>query len=345
MDVSKPNVRKGSKRGFSFQFRKAKDAASIEKLVAKREALRKKFLGSNEKSGILNNIVIYTLLIAIGFIFLYPLMYMLATSFMNRDDLLDSSIRWIPTTLYTKNYSDAIAVMDYLMTLLKNVYIAIVPTIIQVAVCSCVGYGFARYNFPLKKLWMGILILTFVLPPQIMMIPNYVLFNSLGLIGSIRAFIIPALLGQGFKSSIFILIFYNFHKQTPHSLIEAAEIDGAGHLYSFLKIAVPLSVPAIVTVFLFSFVWYWNETYLVNLYLGFGNSRANGGLTTLLLELQRFQSSYDTLYSSWEASPNRLNEAIRMAGTMITVAPLIVVYFIMQKQFVQSIDNAGITGE
>jgi multiple sugar transport system permease protein len=207
------------------------------------------------------------------------------------------------------------------------------------------GYAFARYEFPLKKFWLAVLIVTFIVPPQITMIPTYMMYDMLGLIGSIKAFIVPALLGQGFKSAIFILIFYNFHRHVPHSLVEAAEIDGAGHISSYFRIAMPLALPAIVVTALFSFVWYWNETYLVNLYLGFNNSRANGGLTTLLIELQRFQSTYESIYSGWEASPDRLNEALRMAGTMISIAPLLALYLGLQRQFVESVDKTGITGE
>jgi multiple sugar transport system permease protein len=166
----------------------------------------------------------------------------------------------------------------------------------------------------------------------------------MGLIGSINAFVFPSLLGQGFKSAIFIFIFMNFHSQIPPSLIEAAEIDGAGHFRAFYRIALPLSIPAIVVATLFSFVWYWNETFLVNLYLGFRNTR-EGGLTTLMMELQRFESSYNTVYSAWEASPDRLNEALRMAGVMLAILPLLVMYFILQRHFVESVDKSGITGE
>jgi multiple sugar transport system permease protein len=306
---------------------------------------KKKMMGSREKNGVILNIVIYTLLVSIGFVYLYPVLHMLSTSFMSPRDLLNTSVRWIPSSLHVKNYTDALATMDYWNTLWKNIQIAFFPTVAQLIVTSMAGYAFARYKFPLKKLWFFILIFSFVIPPQITMIPTYMIYDMWGLLGSIRAFIVPALMGQGFKSAIFILIFYNFHRQVPHSLIEAAEIDGAGHISSYFRIAMPLAVPAIVVTALFSFVWYWNETYLINLYLGFRNSRADGGLTTLLLELQRFQSSYESIYSGWEASPDRLNEALRMAGTMISIAPLLVFYLILQRQFVTSVDKSGITGE
>lgn len=310
----------------------------------KKEHWKKKLLGSNERRGIILNLVVYVLLISIAFIFVYPVLYMLSTSLMPKEDLLDTSAKWIPSVLTVKNYADAIATMDYWNSLFKNFLIAFFPTLAQVMVCSMAGYGMARFNFPLRKLWFLLLLLSFLLPPQVTMIPNYVLFGKLKLTGSIWAFIVPALLGMGFKSALFILIFYNFHRQVPQSLVEASEIDGAGPLGAYFRIAIPLSVPAIVVVVLFSFVWYWNETTMTQMYLGYANTRA-GGLTSLLIELQRFQSSYESVYNPWEASPNKLNDAIRMAGTMLAIVPLMLLYLVLQKQFVESVDKAGITGE
>ena len=310
----------------------------------KKEHWKKILLGSNEKRGIILNLVMYVLLISIAFIFLYPVLYMLSTSLMPKEDLLDASAKWVPSSLSIKNYTDAIATMDYWNSLYKNLLIAVFPTLAQAVVCSMAGYGLARFNFPLKNLWILLLLLSFLLPPQVTMIPNYVLYGKLGLTGSIWAFILPALLGMGFKSALFILIFYNFHRQVPQSLVEASEIDGTGPIGAYFRIAIPLSVPAIVVVILFSFVWYWNETTLTQMYLGYASTRANN-LTSLLIELQKFQVSYESVYNPWEASPNKLNDAIRMAGTMIAIAPLMLLYLVLQRQFVESVDKAGITGE
>lgn len=309
-----------------------------------KDKIRKKFFGSREKNGILLNVVMYTLLVSIGFVFLYPILHMFSISIMGPQDLLDTSVRWIPRSLHLTNYHLAFITLDYLSTLWKNVQIALFPTILQVASTAMAGYAFARYEFPLKKLWMAILIFTFVIPPQITMVPTFVLYNNLGLTGNLGAFLVPALLGQGFNSAIFILIFYNFHKQVPVSLIEAAEIDGAGHISSFFRISMPLAVPAIIVTLLFSFVWYWNETFLVNLFLGFGNSR-DEGLTTLLLELTRFNQSYAGSVEAAGMPPDPLNEGIRMAGTMLSIIPLGILYLILQRHFVESVDKAGITGE
>lgn len=310
----------------------------------RKERWRKRLLGSFEKRGLLLSFVMYVLLISIAFIFLYPVLYMLSTSLMPKEDLLDASAKWIPSSISGKNYTDAIATMDYWNSLFKNLIIAFFPTLTQVVVCSMVGYGMARFNFPLKKVWMGLLILSFLLPPQVTMIPNYVLYGRLKLTGSIWAFLVPAILGMGFKSALFIMIFYNFHRQVPQSLIEACEIDGASPVGAYFRIAIPLSVPAIIVVVLFSFVWYWNETTLTQMYLGYASTRGNN-LTTLLIELQKFQVSYESVYNPWEASPNKLNDAIRMAGTVISIAPLMLLYLLLQRQFVESVDKAGITGE
>ncbi len=231
---------------------------------ARKDYYKKMMLGSNDRRGLLMGVVVYVLLITIAFIYLYPVLYMFSRSLMDKNDLLDASAKWIPSSVTLNNYAQAIDTMDYWNSLLKNLAIALTSTLCQVFVCSWVGYGFARYNFPGKMLWMGILILSFLLPAQTIAVPNFLLFNRLSLVdGTLKPFLITAIFGQGFKSCLCILIFYNFHRQTPQSLIEAAEIDGAGHFKAYFQIAVPLASAAIVVVTLFSFVWYWNEVDLV----------------------------------------------------------------------------------
>lgn len=329
----------------SFELLKSDEFSPQEKKEIIKERLKKRLLGTKDKSGIIVSLVRYTLLIAIGFVYLYPLIYMFVTSFMSLDDLLDASVKWIPSGVYIKNYTDALMVMDFKKNVWLSLYIPLIPTLLQVVICSMVGYGFARYEFKFKGFWMALMVFTFIIPPQITMMPTYVLYTDFKLLGSMKAFIIPALFGQGFKSSIFILIFYQFYRQIPKSLLEAAQIDGAGHIRSYLKIAVPSAVPAIIVVFLFSFIWYYNETYLVSLYLNNSGLKGGSNLTTLLLELQNFEQNYTAIYPTTEGTQDKLNEAIRMAGTMVSIAPLLVIYAFLQRYFVESVDRTGITGE
>ncbi len=286
--------------------------------------------------------MIYGLLICIGFVYLYPMLYMFSTSFMNRDDLLDTSVKWLPSSLYMQNYIDAAKSMNFWPTLLKGIVIAGLPTLCNVLICMFIGYGFARYDFKGKKIMMGILIFSYLLPNQVTMIPTYVLYNDMGILGTLWTFLLPAIFGNGLNAPIFILIFYQFFRQVPKVLMEAASIDGAGHFKSFFRIAVPSAIPAIITVVLFSFVWYWNESYLTEMYVQGLTTKSNW--TNLVIQLKSFESTFQTRASVGDMATS-LNESVKMAATALSILPLLITYFVLQRYFVESIDRAGITGE
>ncbi|ALC92869.1 ABC transporter permease [Bacillus sp. FJAT-18017] len=289
--------------------------------------------------GFLFKLLIYGLLIGIGFVYLYPLIYMGVYSFKSLDDLLNPLVNWIPTQLYLDNYSKANQVLDFFKTLGETLYVTILPSVAQTAVAAVVGYGLARFEFKGKKVLFVLVLATFIIPPQVTLIPRYIFFNELNILGSLKAFMLPASLGQGLNSAIFILIFYQFFKMVPKALEEAAQIDGAGHFRIFFTIALPMALPGIIISFLFSFVWYWNETYLAAIY--FGNN-----LTTLPLELQKFVATFEKMFpAEMGLEGNQINEGIKMAGTILSILPLLIVYFITQRWFVEGVDRSGITGE
>ncbi len=261
---------------------------------------------------------------------------------MNRDDLLDSSVKWLPSSLYLQNYIDAAKSMDFWRTLLKGVVIAGAPTLCNVFICMIIGYGFARYDFKGKKLCMGILIFSYILPSQVTMIPTYDLYNNVKILGTLWSFVLPALFGNGLNAPIFILIFYSFFSQVPKVLMEAAAIDGAGHFKAFLRIAVPSAVPAIITVVLFSFVWYWNESYLTEMYVQGLTTKSHW--TNLVVQLKDFDASFNNKAQVGDMATS-LNESVRMAATSLSILPLLIMYFILQRYFIESIDRTGITGE
>jgi multiple sugar transport system permease protein len=186
---------------------------------------------------------------------------------------------------------------------------------------------------------MGLILATFIIPAQNTVIPQMLTYKDMGLLGDIRSLIYPALLGQGFKSAIFILIFYQTFASLPKVLEEAARLDGASDLKIFLQIALPAAVPAFIVSIIFSVVWYWNETYLTVIFL-------EGGIQTLPMQLSKFVQAYENLYPPGTVNIfDRLNEAVKLAGTFLNILPLLVMYFILQKWFVESVDRAGITGE
>jgi multiple sugar transport system permease protein len=250
-------------------------------------------------------------------------------------DLLDPTINVLPSSLYLENFSNALLVLNYVPLFFESLTVTLIPAILQTMVASLIGYGFARFQFPLKKLWFALLLATYLIPPQVTMIPRYVLFFNIGILETIFSIIIPATFGQGVSSAIFVLIFYQFYLMVPKALDEAAQLDGATRWGIYTKVAIPLSLPSFLTAFLFSFVWYWNETYIARLFLGSGGE-------TLLIRLYNFVSAYNAILGG---GSNVANEAIRMAATLLIIAPLIVAYFILQRLFIEGIDRSGITGE
>lgn len=302
----------------------------------RKATIQKFFLGRHFTDGILFKVAIYVLLISIGFVYVYPMLYMISNSLKSPSDIINPMISWVPSGFYTGNYQSAFRVLNYFDTLYKSLLVTLIPALIQTIITSLIGYGFATFNFKFKKVWFVLVLLTFIIPPQVYMIPRYVMFFRLYLYRTPFAIILPALFGQGLNSAIFILIFYQFFRMIPKALNEAAEIDGATPFYIFFRMAVPLSIPAYITSFLFGMVWYWNETYISSLFLD--SSSAN-----LQLKLANFVSEYNTVGGSQELV--RLNEGVRLAATLLIILPMIIVYFTMQRWFVEGVEKTGITGE
>lgn len=305
----------------------------------RQDTLRSFFLGNRTSYGLIFNVLLYMLLIAIGFVYLYPLLFMFVTSMKSPEDLLNPMVQWIPTQFYTGNYEKAFRVLDYPNTLVSSIIISLIPSIIQAAVCSLVGYGLARYRFPGKNLIFVLILATFIIPAQNTVIPQMLTYREFGLLGNIYAIILPAVMGQGYKSAIFILIFYQTFLSLPKVLEEAARLDGATDLEIFLRIALPAAAPSFIISVIFSTVWYWNETYLTVIFL-------EGGIQSLPMQLAKFTQAYENLYPPGTVNIfDRLNEAVKLSGTFLNILPLLLMYFVMQKWFVESIERTGVTGE
>ncbi len=310
---------------------------TVKKFVV--EDLKGFLLGNRAGSGLIFKIALYALLIAIGFVYLYPLLFMFVTSMKSPEDLLNPMVQWVPSQFYITNYIKAFHVLNYPKTLLDSLLVSVVPSAIQTVVCSVIGYGLARYKFRGKSLMFALILATFIIPAQNTIIPQMLTYKRMGLLGNILALILPAVGGQGYQSAIFILIFYMTFVSLPKVLDEAARLDGATELQIFLTIAVPGAVSAYIISMIFSTVWYWNETFMTNILL-------EGGIQTLPMQLAKFVDAYKNLYPPGTINIfDQLNEAIKLSGTFLNILPLLVMYFILQKWFVESIERTGITGE
>ncbi len=292
---------------------------------------------------IAKKLVIYLLLISISYVFLYPIFKMISMTFMTQKDIISPDIEWVPTSLSFANLKVAKVVLDLPKTFFTSAWFTTTLAVAQTVVSALTGYAFARFEFKLKRMWFLFVLLSYVIPMQIVMIPRMMMFISLQditglkMIGSIFPQLSMTFLGQGIYSAILILIFYNFFKLIPIDLDEAAAIDGANAWQIFYHIILKVSAPTILTVFLFSFVWNWNETYITSTFI-------RGSIELLPMQLGQFDSLFASRAPSGEGEA-RINEAYKMAATLISILPLIVMYFFVQRKFIEGIESTGITGQ
>ena len=259
-------------------------------------------------------------------------------------DLTNPLVEWIPTKLSFENYRKSFIALGGLKTLSETAAVMTAIAAAQTISSAIIGYGFQRFSFTGKNILLALVLMTFLLPPQVTELPNFVQFANYGWLKSIYPILIPSLTGQGIRHAIFILIFFQFYKLAPLSLDEAAYIDGAGPLKTFLNINLRMAVPAVVVVFCFSFVWNWNDTNLTGLYFG-------DTIRTVPIMLKNFEREYLRYFGTGFGSTNMSNigalqtKGVIMAGTLLSIVPLIAMYALVERKLIESIDRSGITGE
>ncbi len=292
---------------------------------------------------IIGKILIYFVLICISFVFLEPIFSIISKTFMSADDIIDPSVEWLPRSFSLNNLKIAANVLKLPVTLKNSILFSGTLAVCQTVVSAMTGYALSRFNFKFKNFWFLLIILAFVIPVPVLMVPRLMMFvtaqEAIGftLIGTPIPQVLMAILGQGVYSTVLILIFNNFFNMIPRVLDEAAMIDGAGPVQVFYHVVIRMSLSTILVVFLFSFVWNWNETYITGTLL-------RNTIELIPAKLSLFNSEFDSVASA-AGSAFKLNEAYKMAATFISIAPLLLLYSVVQKQFIQGIENTGITGE
>ena len=304
-------------------------------------------LRSKVKRGTFTKIVLFIILATIGYEFVFPLFRMLTLSLMSRTDIIDPAVIWIPTSLSFSNLRIAFEVMNTPTALFNSIWFSSMLAAFQTIVAALTGYALARFDFKYKKFWLFMLIVTFVLPIPLLSVPRNMMFlelhrlTGLRFIGTITPQSMLAFFGQGVYSTILVLIFYNFMQLIPRSLDEAAEIDGANKMQVFYHIGIRISISTLLVVFLLSVVWNWNETFMTTMFL-------RGGIELLPGNLVHFESLFapiGPLIDTPGGAMAMVNEAYIMAGTLISMLPLVILYFFVQQRFIKGIESTGITGE
>lgn len=287
------------------------------------------------------SLFIYSLLIGLAFVFLYPFLYMIFTSFKSQADLNDISVKWILNEIRWENYKTAFNALQYQERLFNTLFVVLLSVAGHILSCSFVGYGFARYNFKFKGFWFALLLLAIIIPSETIIVPLYILFSRIGFVGSYLPIIVPSFFGFGLRGAFYVFIFRQFFLSLPKALEEAAAIDGAGAVKTFFLIALPNARSSALITLVLGVVWHWNDTSEPLIYI---EDQARFLLPQMLPNLYSMIGDKNISEQILSNTAEIFNDAVVMAATTLVIVPLIIFYLAIQSKFMISVERSGITG-
>ena len=298
------------------------------------------------------SIIRFILLFGMCFMIIQPILNKISVSFMTESDLYNPIVISIPEHFTTANYRLAAELMSYKDALLNSIFISLTIAALQIAMCTLVGYGFARFEFPLKKFWFACVILVILIPPQTIASSLHLHFRYFDILGifqlltkqtvNLRGSKLPYYLMSagcmGLKNGLYIYMIRQYFRNIPGDLEEAAYVDGCGTLKTFIRIMLPQAKPIITSCFLFAFVWQWTDGFYSKMFLGNTKlvstalSRIVDSLGAFIQRINGVKTTISVAYSN----------CILATGTLMIVMPLIILYLFAQRAFVESISSTGI---
>ena len=264
-------------------------------------------------------ILSYVLMTVIGIILIIPLLWMVFTSLKPMEEIVRYPPTFFPEKIVWENYLDTIAAFPFWRYARNTLFITVLVVIGNVLSNSFIAYGFAKLDFPGKKLMFALVLSTMMIPGFVTMIPQYVLFSKIGWVGTYLPLIVPLFFGNAFN----IFLMRQFYLSINNELIEAAEIDGANHLYIWSHLMLPLTKPALITIAINSFNAAWNDFLGPLLYI------QDQEKYTLQIGLQVFQNQATTQWN------------YLMAGATLVLIPTILLFFFAQRYFIEGMDLTG----
>lgn len=330
--------------------------------MSKASEKRINFIERNRKSNgyllkktigqILYKILRAVLLFGLCFLILQPLLNKLSVSFMQEKDLYDATVISVPRNFTTANYKLAIQLMKFFKALWNSFYMAILVAVLQIISCTLVGYGFARYKFPFKRFWFACVMLVIVIPPQTLMSSLYLHFrffdifgiskattgNPLNLINTAIPYLLLVSGGMGLKSGLYIFMIRQYFRGVPKELEEAAYVDGSGKFKTFLTIMIPDAKPILTSCFLFAFVWQWTDSFYSNMFLRHMTLLPSG----LKAMTERLSDWTELTFGAGNLPSIAYSQTMIATGMLMAIAPLLLIYLVAQKGFVESLSQTGI---
>lgn len=295
------------------------------------------------RDGILR-VAFYFLLATLSFVFLYPFIKMITQSLMTDDDLINITVKWLPSEVTWSNYDVAFRKLQFKTYVWNSVKVALVATLGHVFSCAMTGYAFARYQFRGKGLLFAFVILSMIVPVQTVIIPQYMQYSNWGWINSpyYLPILVPTFFGFGLSGGFFIFLFRQFFLGLPYEMEEAARVDGCGPIRTYLRIMLPMSQSSLLVCSVLSLVWHWNDyfepgVYITDVWLKMLPNR----LPSLYAELNKEQH---TMIQVNDIEGIMFNEAMLMAATFLCIVPILVLYLILQRRFMEGVERSGLTG-
>lgn len=294
----------------------------------------------------------FLLMFGLCFLILQPLLNKISVSFMAEEDLYDSTINLLPRHFTFNNFIMAADFLEYKATLKSSLLIAVTVSLVQLVSCTLVGYGFARFEFPLKKMWFAFVILVIIVPPQTISTSLYLHFRYFDILGiieavkgssiNLRGSVLPYYLMcagcMGLKDGLYIFLIRQYFRGIPKELEEAAYVDGCGTLSTFIRIMLPDARPILTSCFLFSFVWQWTDSFYSRLFLGKVKLLSNqlGALAdSVNMYVERMAGG------ATHASTG-LVQQMNAVGVLMLMLPIVLLYLVAQRGFVESLSQTGI---
>ena len=270
----------------------------------------------------LGKVLLHVVLIAFGFTFLVPLLWVATTSLKTGGQVFIIPVQWIPSSPQWQNYAEIFEILPLTAFIRNSAMVSILGTLGSVTSSVLVGYSLSRLNWPGRDVLFATLIATMMLPYVVTMIPTFILFHRLGWVDTLLPLWVPSWFGGAF----YIFLMRQFMIGLPYELEEAARIDGAGPFRILWQIIVPLCGPAITTIAIFSFLAHYNNFMGPLIYLSTNEK------FTLPLGLRWYQGRYGNFWH------------LVMAASMVSIAPVLVLFFVAQRYFIRGIALTGLAG-
>lgn len=277
---------------------------------------------SNQTRRWLGQGLTYFIMTTLALLFMIPLMWMLSTALKGRWEIMAWPPQWIPTTMHWENFAEAFSRYPLGRFMLNSGFLVIANIVGQLLAVPLIAYGFARLRFPGKNILFVIVLGTMMIPGHVKLIPLYTLYHRLGMIDTYWPLILPAFFGNPF----FIFLMVQYMKTIPRDLDEAAYIDGAGTWTILYKIILPLCKPPLTIIIVYTFLWAWNEFLHPLIYLNTFDS------FPIQLGLSMFKGRYSVEWNLF------------MAATLVSILPILILYFLVQRQLIGGIASVGLKG-